>query len=276
MDITGSSRVLAMAVVVLALVFPSFAICGEALDRINETGVLTVAMDPEWPPMSWQRSDGEFEGFDVDFVNEIASRLNVKVAYFLPYSFDNVLAGTWEGRWDIATGITPTVERSQHIAFAGVSLYGPSALAVNLKSSIRGVAEASGKRIGVLSGSEYESILTREPFGVIGMPPVNYRIEEPIVIRFESTEDMYDALAKGERIDAIVDDLTGHMFRIKQGAPIRIVGGPLSYTPSSIAIEHGDPELAARLEEVVDAMRSDGTLSTMSLKWFDYDMSKAR
>jgi polar amino acid transport system substrate-binding protein len=275
-DVAWTKRLLAIAVVAFMLAFPSLAIGGEVLDRINKTGILTVAMDPEWPPNSRQRPDGEFEGFDVDLVNEIAQRLSVKVAYFLPYSFDDVLAGGWKGRWDIATSVTPTIERNKHIAFAGVSVYAPSALAVNLQSNIKVVAEASGKRIGVLSGSEYEKILTRESFSVIGMPPIAYRIDDPLIIRFESTEELYDALAEGVEVDAVIDDLTGHMFRIKHGAPIRIVGGPLSYTPSSIAIEHGDPELAARLDAVIDAMHSDGTLSAISLKWFDYDMTKPR
>ncbi len=274
--VAWTQRLLAMAIVGLTLAFPSLAIGGEVLDRINKTGILTVAMDPEWPPMSRQRPDGEFEGFDADLVNEVARRLNVKVAYYLPYSFDDILAGGWNGRWDIATSITPTVERGKHIAFAGISVYGASALAVNFQSSIKVVAEASGKRIGVLSGSEYEKILTRESFDVIGMPPITYRINDPLIIRFESTEEVYSALTRGVEVDAVVDDLTGHMFRIKDGAPIRIVGAPLSYTPSSMAIEHGDPELAARLEAVLDAMRSDGTLSAMSLKWFDYDMTKPR
>ena len=35
----------------------------------------------------------------------------------------------------------------------------------------------------------------------------------------------------------------------------------------------GDPEFAAKLNEIVEAMRADGTLSALSVKWYGVDIS---
>jgi polar amino acid transport system substrate-binding protein len=275
--VSGCRLSAVLGYLLIAAAAPSAAIAGEVLDRINATGVLVVAADPEWPPTSYQRPDGAFEGFDVDVVTEIAARMGVRVEFYLPYSFEAILAGDWNGQWDIAMSVSPTSERAERIAFATVYAYGMSALVVHQDNNvIDNPADASGKRIGVVLGTEYEKVLTREPFDLLGAPPIRYIIDDPIIVRFESTGDMYDALAKGDgvELDGILDDLTAHIHAIEEGAPIRIVGSPLSYTPSGIAIEQGDAELAELLSGIVDTMHADGTLSAISLKWYEYDFTK--
>lgn len=64
------------------------------------------------------------------------------------------------------------------------------------------------------------------------------------------------------------------LFKIKEGAPLKIVDQPLSYGPAAVAIEPGDPELAELLEKTVNSMRDDGTLSGLSIKWFGVDLSR--
>jgi polar amino acid transport system substrate-binding protein len=52
------------------------------------------------------------------------------------------------------------------------------------------------------------------------------------------------------------------------------VGEPVFYEPLAIAIEHGDPELSAKIADAVKAMKADGTLSKLSEKWYGQDYSK--
>ena len=64
------------------------------------------------------------------------------------------------------------------------------------------------------------------------------------------------------------------LFQIKAGAPLKIVGQPLNYGPAAVAVEPGDPELAALIEKTINSMRDDGTLSALSIKWFGVDLSR--
>jgi polar amino acid transport system substrate-binding protein len=247
-----------------------------ALDRIKSKAVLVVATDPNWAPMSWRKENGEFDGFDVDVSKELARRMGVGVEFYLPYSFEDVLAGNWGDKWDVATSVTPTVQRAEKVQFATVYWYGPGSLAVHRDStSIEEPSEASNKTIGVVKGTEYEKYLTREAFDIADMPSFTYKIDRPNVVTFADEDALYAALAKGDGvvIDGIIDSMNGLMQQINNGAPFRLVGQPLTYTPSSLVVDRGDNDLAAALKEIVEAMQKDGTLMRLSMKWFDFDLS---
>jgi polar amino acid transport system substrate-binding protein len=261
----------------LLIIDPPAADAQSVLDLIKSRGVLVVATDPDWPPASWRKEDGQFDGFDVDVSQEVARRLGVRVQFYMPYSFEEVLSGNWGGKWDIATSVTPTVQRAEKVQFAAVYYYGPSSLAVHRDNgAIQEPSEASGKRIGVVEGTEYEKYLTREPFDIFDMPPFTYKIEQPHIVKFKDEDALYASLAKGNgaEIDGIIDATDTLMQKINDGSPFRIVGQPLTYTPSSIVVNRGEDTLAAALKEIIDAMHKDGTLSRLSLKWFEYDLSQ--
>ena len=62
----------------------SGATAGDMLARIKKDGVIRVGTDPNYAPQSFQKPDGTFEGFDVDVANEIAKRLGVTAKFETP------------------------------------------------------------------------------------------------------------------------------------------------------------------------------------------------
>src|SRR5262245_26848690 len=260
----------------LLLVASAAAYAQSAVDRIKSRGVLVVATDPGWPPMSWRNEKGTFEGYDVDVTQEIARRLGVRVEFYMPYSFDSVLAGNRAGKWDVATSVTPTVQRAEKVQFAAVYEYAPSSLAVHRDNkAVVEPSQASGKRLGAVGGTEYEKYLTREPFDISGMPPFIYKINQPKVVQFADEDALFASLAKGDgtEIDGIVDDTNALLHKIRDGAPFRIVGAPLTFTPGSLVVERGEDAFAAALKEIIESMQKDGTLTRLSIKWFDFDLT---
>ena len=256
----------------------SFA--GEVLDRIKSRGYITMVGILDYPPYSYKDESGEIIGFDVDVADEVARRMGVEVR-----RVDEVVTwaeetgGHWDGKIDISIGsMTPTAKRGENLDFPAIYSYAIAALGVHRdNTTIRIPADASGKRIGVLKSATYELYLRRMPFDIEGMPPVRYKIEDPVIVPYEEHEgDAFDALAKGDgvKLDAIVTYLPTLMSLIKTGMPFRIIGQPLFREPMAVAIEPGDPELAAVLKKIIDEMHADGTLTKLSMKWFDFDMTK--
>lgn len=257
--------------VTLASSIPASA--GPVLDRVRQHGILVSVMDPEWPPFSWRKEDGSFDGFDVDVMTQVANRLGVRIRFETP-DFSTVVAGNWQGAWDVSPSVTPTKQRAESLDFPAVYAYSVDSLAVHRDNrSIRTPADASGKKIGVVKSTEYEKYLTREPFDILDMPPINYRIDKPMIVTFETAPETYAALAKGDgvELDGVLDSLSTLMSEIANGRPIKIIGQPLLYTPTAIAIDKGDPEFGAELKKAVDKLREDGTLKILSLKWFGID-----
>lgn len=257
---------------------PGFA--GEVLDRILARGYITMNGVPDWPPFSSKNENGDYVGFDVDVANEVAHRMGVEVR-----RLENIVTwgeetgGNWNGKIDISIGsMTPTAKRGENLDFPAIYTYAIASLAVHKdNTSIRTPADASGKRIGALQAATYELYLRRVPFEIEGMPPFAYQIDDPIVVTYPETEsDVFKALAKGDgvELDALVNYLPTLMSIIQEGMPFRIIGQPLYRAPQAVAIEPGDPELAARLKQIIDEMRADGTLTKLSMKWFDFDMTK--
>ena len=69
------------AVAGLTMLLSGTAWAGEVLDRVTSSGVLKVSTDPAYPPQSFQKADGSFDGFDIEVAKEIAKRLNAEVEW---------------------------------------------------------------------------------------------------------------------------------------------------------------------------------------------------
>lgn len=72
----------------------------------------------------------------------------------------------------------------------------------------------------------------------------------------------------------MVNNFPNAMAQIRGGKPYRIVGQPLYRVPQSVAIQPGDPEFEDLLKKTVDEMHEDGTLTALSMKWFDFDITR--
>lgn len=255
------------------------AMSGEVLDRIIERGYIFLNGEPDWRPYSYKDEDGNYVGFDVDVANEVARRLGVQ-----PRRFERILnweqetSGHWNGAIDVSIGsMTPTEKRGENLSFPAIYTYAVSSLAVHKDNTeINTPADASGKRFGVLKSATYELYLRRDLSGIEKSPPVNYLINDPIIVTYDTEPEAWDELSKGpdSEIDATINYLPVLMEEIRQGRPMRIVGQPLYYVPQAVAIEHGDPEFASTLATIVEDMHADGTLTALSMKWFGLDLTK--
>ena len=250
------------------------AVAGPVLDRIKENATIVVATDANWPPQSFLNDNNELDGFDVDVAREIAKRLGVEIRFETP-TWEVVTAGNWSGRWDMHVGsMTPTNVRAKKFKFPGIYYYTPAAVVVHEDSPIQSYAELEGKIIAAQQGTTYHAYLKQDlVIDVIGAPEFSYGFTAGEVRSLEGTETALNdlRLGSGVRLDAIVDSLPTLLDAKKNGFPIRVVGNPVFYEPLSVALEHGDDELADKVSTIVEAMRMDGTLTELSMKWYGID-----
>lgn len=254
---------------------PSALAAGPVLDRIEAAGIIKIASDPAWPPYSWIDDSGAWQGFDAAVAQEVGKRLGAKVEFVTP-NWDVLTAGNWGGAWDLSVGsMSPTADRAKVLQFPAIYYYSPTVLAVQRdNTTIQSPPDATGKRIGALKGSIFEKYVRQEPMGMADELPPAYKINDAVIVPFETSEAASNALAAGGSIDAMVDDLMYFLFLIKEGTPIKVVGQPLYYGPAAMAIEPGDPEFEAALAGIVADMHADGTLSSLSTTWFGVDLTQ--
>jgi polar amino acid transport system substrate-binding protein len=255
---------------------------GDVLNRIRKEGVLRSPVPDIWPPGVIRNEKGELDGFDVAVLREIGKRMGVKINYInnpdgSVITWADQTSGNWQGKYDIVVNsMTPTAKRAEHLVFPASYYFATAVVAVHRDNSkIKSPADLSGKRIGVLKASQYEMYLQRQSFGIVGLPPFAYKIDNPMVVQYDHEEGAYEALSKGDgaEIDATINLLPVILDLVKKGKPLKVVGQPIYRVPQSIAIQPGDAEFAELLKQNVAAMQADGTLKALSMKWFNYDFT---
>lgn len=275
----GIKSVAAAAALAFAMVAGTGAQAGEVLDRVMANKKLVMATDPAYPPQSFQDENGKYKGFDVEVGQEIAKRLGVELEFVAP-AWDIITAGNWGGRWDVSVGsMTPTSERAKVLDFPAVYYYTPASFAVHKDSKAAAYADLNGKKIGVCGGCTYDNFMQKNlVIDAEGAPPFEYVVDAGEIRTYETDTNAFDDLRLGDgtRLDGVLSALPTIEEAIKSGYPMKVLGDPVFYEPLSVAVDKGDAAFAAKMTEIVDAMRKDGTLGKLSEKWYGVDLTSAK
>jgi polar amino acid transport system substrate-binding protein len=253
---------------------------GDLLAEICANEEIRVSTDPAYPPQSELNPEtGEYEGFDIDVAKEIADRLGVGIAWETP-DWEVLTAGSWNDRWDMSVGsMTPTNERQEVLNFTEPYSFVPAVAVVHEDSNVTDVAtDLDGKKIGVCSACTYQFFLEKS-LEITGFT-FNFVIDDATVSGYDTdTSALQDlALGDGTRLDAVMTSITTADAFAKDN-PVKVVGDPLFGEPLSVAFDKSSELDGASLQEAVDEivaeMHADGTLSELSMKWYDgIDISK--
>lgn len=251
---------------------------GGLLDLVTKAGKIRVSTDPQYPPQSELKPDGTFQGFDIDVATEIAKRMGLAVEFTTP-SWDTITAGSWGGRWDMSVGsMTITSQRQKVLDFSPPYYYTPAQMAASTASGITTLAGLAGKTVCVGEATTYldwlngtldfgtESPQTKPPAGIT-----------PIT---QSTDRLCAEAWKAGRTDwqGWLSSSTTVEQAIKDGLPLVKVGDPVYFEPLAVAVDKSGPDptdFMVKLTQIVNDMHADGTLSALSMKWYNMDLTKA-
>ena len=250
---------------------------GETLDRVMSKKAMVVATNPGWPPQSFLDDSNKLVGFDVDVANEIGKRLGVEVSFETP-DWATLTGGRWQGRYDVGVGsVTPTKARANVIDFAGIYYYSPYVYVVHKDSEAKTVADLNGKAIGVETATTSEDFVRRQlEIDAPGLPPIEYKLEPGEIRTYADSMLPFDDLRLGDgvRVSAIIAPEQTAENAIKNGYPVKIMEGEYAFRePLVVITEKNDAEWTARIGEIIKEMKADGTLATLTSKWYGKDYS---
>jgi polar amino acid transport system substrate-binding protein len=244
------------------------------LGRVCDAGKIIAFTDPAYPPQSsLNEATGEYEGFDIDVTNEIAARLGVDVEFTTP-AFDAVVAGEWAGRWDMAVGsVTVTDTRKEVLDFTVPYYFTPAQMATFTDSSIQSIADFAGKTACVGEATTYldwiEGTLTLpSDAGDVATPPAGLKSTT-----LPTDIDCADAWASGRTdFEGWISSITTVEGAIADDYAIRKVGDPIFFEPLAVCFDKAVTDGASLVDavnQIVQDMHDDGTLTAMSEKWFN-------
>jgi polar amino acid transport system substrate-binding protein len=229
-------------------------------ERIRQTGVWRVGMDPSFPPFeNLDGATGQPVGLDVDLANAIASRWGVR-AEIVGVGFDELLDAVTAYRVDSAISALPVVEhRTREVAFSAPYVEAGVLLVALRENAIAKLEDLAGRRLAAEWGSAGDAqarVLQREFNGNL-----------TLVLR-ESPDLALQAVLDGEADAAAVDAVSLALFDAGKDRLITI-GEPLQSEPYVIVVPAHAPKLLAAINETLADLAADGTLAAIQARWLE-------
>jgi polar amino acid transport system substrate-binding protein len=264
----------------------------DLLTKILARGTIIVATDAAYPPQSELKADAkraantkcapneatadEFTGFDVATAIEIAKRLGVEACFVSP-QWGQLVAGNWDGRWDISVGsMAPTPERLEALYFSQPYYATPAAFFVHKDNvAFSTPKDLAGKRIGACTGCTYDDYLR----GVLNIPgdPIDFVVKDPQIIGYDVDLSALKDLAEGDgvNLDATLTAQPTGLQSIQDGMPIKQLGEPVFFEYLSTATDkksnYASYPLTLKVTEIIQQMHADGTLLELSKQYYGTD-----
>ncbi|MFA5479986.1 MAG: cation:dicarboxylase symporter family transporter [Candidatus Muiribacteriota bacterium] len=149
-------------------------------DIINRGYIRAGIYEVDTPPFFYKGSDNNYHGMDIEILEDICSKLNIKYELIFSPSFDNVIQNLVERKTDIAiSNLSITLNRAKKVFYTKPYVKLKMGLFINhrfthLFENKRGELNYLSKnvKIGVLSNSSYE-FFAKELFTQAEIIPFN-------------------------------------------------------------------------------------------------------
>jgi polar amino acid transport system substrate-binding protein len=224
---------------------------------LAEEGTLVVGSDINFEPFEFVE-DGENKGFDIELMNEIASRLGLEVEY-VNTSFDTIFTQLAAGDFDaIISAITITEEREQTIAFSDPYFAANQAIAAPADSDIAGPEDLAGLDVGVQAGTT-------------GLDYATENFTEATIQEFPTSDAAFTALGAGQ-IDAVFIDLPVVAAQAEADDAVVLAAEVDTDERYGIGVQQDNTALVEAINTQLEAIIADGTYEELYGNWFEGDV----
>ena len=249
------------------LVAGAIAGCGsksnDHLARIKSAGKITIATEGVWAPFTYHdENTDELVGFDVEVAAAIAEKLGVE-ADFQEVAFDGGLTGVSTGTFDMmANGVDVTDERKNTYDFTEPYAY-DHAVVVTLASndSISSFDDLNGLTTANSAGSTYEAM----------------GIQYGAKVKNVDTLGETMTLVQNGTVDATINANTSAQdyFNTTGTTDLKVAAVDPEVTMYAVPLAKGSDNnsLRAAINDAIKALREEGKLSEISIKYFGADIT---
>jgi ABC-type amino acid transport substrate-binding protein len=212
------------------------------------------------PPFEFIRG-GFRVGYEVDLMNDIAPRLNLR-PFYINTRWETILQEMREHRYDcIIGGITITPSREQSLDWSVPYLTTTLSLVVNAARTpgIRQLADLRTAAVGVQSATtDFEVAVEMQHNGEIG---------RVVVYPFDKIGEAIEDLEAG-RITAVMKVAPVADYLARQMPSLKVIAQvPNDPQPLGIGFAKGEVTLRTAMNAALASMRSDGTMARLAQQW---------
>jgi len=225
-------------------------------------GVLSVGVEIGYPPMEYYDADGALLGFDIDLINALAEKLDLKTD-FIDTAWDSILAGLDANRYDIAVNVTVLPERQKKYDFTKpyINSFIVFVTRADSEATINGAENIAGRRAAFQGNTTAQYFTERLRDKGVKFSSFSY----------DKIINCFDDLRLG-RVDLVVaDNIIAYYYAEKENNGLKIAwADSVSASEELIAVclKKGNNALTAMLNKALDELSADGTIDAISYKYF--------
>ena len=254
-------------------IFASFACGGESgtkkddsLQKVLDSGFLVLGLDDGFPPMGFRDGSGEIVGFDIDVAQEVCDRLGVtlvKKSIDWDKKDDELNSGSIDCIWN---GFSVTPARSESMCLSDPYMKNELIFVILDTSDVRAIRDLKGKKIGVQSGSTAQEVLESSDL----FPQVTVSAYDTVLILVEKLNQ--------KEIDvALIDSVAAYyLIFSNETQQYFLLPDSLDEEEYAVGFRKDDKALRDKVQQILNEMKTDGTLGEISKKWFGSDITTVK
>lgn len=224
----------------------------------------TVGFDQDFPPMGFVGDDGEFTGFDLDLAAEVAKRLGKEIKY-QPIAWDAKDMELTSGNIDCIWNGFSTKNREDKYTWTKPYMKNDQVFVVRSDSDINSFEDLAGKIVEVQIDSSAEAVL-KENTELSGT-----------FTKLQTVADFNTGFMDLEMggVDALAMNSVVANYQItkRDTEGFKILDKPLSSEEYAVGFKLGNTILRDEVQKALEEMKADGTLKSISEKWFGKDVT---
>lgn len=232
------------------------------LADITSRGTIRVAVPQDFPPFGSVGLDMAPQGYDIDVANLIGEKLGVKVE-LVPVTSANRIPYLQTNKVDlVVSSLGKNPDREKVIDFS-VSyapfyngVFAPTSVAVTKAE------ELSGKSVGVTRGSVEDLELTK-------IAPADATVK-----RYEDNNGTISAFLSGQVNVVATGNVVAAAIIARNPPKKPELKFLIKNSPCYIGFNKEQPALKAKLDEILTAAKTDGTMNAIAQKWLKTDLPK--
>ena len=224
-------------------------------------GVFKIGLDPEFPPMGYRDTEGNYVGFDIDLAKEVAKRLGMEFEA-VPINWDakNMELGT--GNIDcIWNGFTMTGREGDYL-WTSPYVTNAQVIVVNEKSDIKTAADLEGKVLALQQGSTAENALNSRA-------DIKDSLANTLFVA-DNVSALNELKAGG--VDAVLVDEVVADYYIAKNPGLKVIDS-IAQESYGVGFALGNSALRDKVETTLQEMAKDGTMKKISEQWFGKDIT---
>ena len=219
-----------------------------------EPGVLTVCTTMPAPPFEFEE-DGEAKGLEIDLAQALADRLEVEPEYInSPFESIQSAAALDTGQCDIAlAAMTVTEERESKMQFSDSIVYDNLALMAKVDAGYSSIEDLGDSEVGVQDATTSSDFAADRGL---------------TTVQFEASSLLQQSLQAGQ-IEAGIANISLVLAVMQADDSVELVESFDTDEHLAAAVQMGGSPVLDEFNDLLAAMREDGSYDELVEEWFD-------